>query len=94
MGFRKSIDTEFGVPATYWNIGGKQEDFKGSGVELTMYGWTDKAARDAAKQPLASGTTRFAGDDYANVADASRANLYRALKATDAWTGAEDVLEE
>jgi hypothetical protein len=47
MALIKSIDTDYGIPASYWNIGAVQEDFKGKGTEVTFYGYASKEARDA-----------------------------------------------
>lgn len=81
-----SIDTDFGLPATYWNIGAVQEDFKGKGTEVTFYGYASKEARHAGKQPLSAGKVQINGDDY--VADANRAQLYATLAAKPEFAGA------
>ena len=52
MALLKSIPTDFGINAEYWNIGAVQEDFKGKGTEVTFYGYATKEARDEGKQPL------------------------------------------
>ena len=81
-----SIDTDFGLPATYWNIGAVQEDFKGKGTEVTFYGYATKEARLAGKQPLSAGKVQIGGDEY--VADANRAQLYATLAAKPEFAGA------
>ena len=81
-----SIDTDFGLPATYWNIGAVQEDFKGKGTEVTFYGYATKEARLAGKQPLSAGKVQIGGDDY--VAGANRAQLYATLAAKPEFAGA------
>jgi hypothetical protein len=81
-----SIDTDFGLPATYWNIGAVQEDFKGKGTEVTFYGYATKEARLAGKQPLSAGKVQIAGDDY--IAGASRTQLYATLAAKPEFAGA------
>jgi hypothetical protein len=88
MALSKSIDTEFGLPATYWNIGAVQEDFKGKGTEVTFYGYASKEARDAGKQPLSAGKVQIAGDEY--VAGADRAQLYAIIKQRPEFEGAGD----
>lgn len=72
-----AIDTDFGIPATYWNIGAVQEDFKNRGTEVTFYGYASKDARLAGKQPLSAGKVQIGGDEY--VAGATRAELYSTL---------------
>ena len=39
MALIKSVDTDYGIPALYWNIGAVQEDFKSKGTEVTFYGY-------------------------------------------------------
>lgn len=89
MALSKSIDTDFGVPATYWNIGAVQEDFKGKGTEVTFYGYADKESRDGGKQPLSAGKVQIAGDDY--VAGADRQALYAIIKQRPEFDGATDI---
>jgi hypothetical protein len=89
MALIKAIDTEFGLPATYWNIGAVQEDFKGKGTEVTFYGYASKEARDTEKQPLSVGKVQIAGDEY--VAGADRSVLYAIIKQKPEFAGAEDA---
>lgn len=89
MALIKAIPTEFGIDATYWNIGAVQEDFKGQGTEVTIYGYASQAARDAGKQPLSAGKFTVAGPEY--VAGADRAALYQIIKQRPEFAGAEDA---
>lgn len=89
MALIKSVDTDFGIPATYWNIGAVQEDFKGKGTEVTFYGYASKEAREAGKQPLSAGKVQIAGADY--VAGADRAALYAIIKLRAEFEGAKDA---
>lgn len=89
MALIKSIPTDYGVPAEYWNIGAVQEDFKGKGTEVTFYGYASKEARDAEKQPLSAGKVQVAGDEY--VAGADRAALYAIIKLRPEFEGAVDA---
>lgn len=88
MALLKSIPTDFGIDATYWNIGAVQEDFKGKGTEVTFYGYASKQARDEGKQPLSAGKVQIAGDEY--VAGADRQQLYQIIKQKPEFEGAED----
>ena len=88
MALLKSIPTDFGINAEYWNIGAVQEDFKGKGTEVTFYGYASKAAREEGKQPLSAGKVQIAGDEY--VAGADRAQLYAIIKQRPEFEGAED----
>jgi hypothetical protein len=89
MALIKSIPTDYGIDAQYWNIGAVQEDFKGQGTEVTFYGYASKAARDAGKQPLSAGKVQIAGSEY--VAGADRAALYAIIKQKPEFEGAEDA---
>jgi hypothetical protein len=86
MALIKSIDTDFGIPATYWNIGAVQEDFKGKGTEVTFYGYASKEARLEGKQPLSAGKVQIAGEEY--VAGADRASLYVIIARKPEFEGA------
>ena len=89
MALIKPIETDYGIYATYWNIGAIQEDFKGKGTEVTFYGYASKEARDAGKQPLSAGKVQIAGDEY--VAGADRAALYSIIKQKPEFDGAQDA---
>jgi len=89
MALIKSIMTDYGVSANYWNIGAVQEDFKGKGTEVTFYGYASKEAREAGKQPLSAGKVQIAGEEY--VAGADRAALYSIIKQKPEFEGAEDA---
>ena len=83
-----SIDTEFGVPACYWHIGAVQEDFRGRGTEVTLYGYSTAEARHDGKQPLSAGKIQLSGDDY--IAGADREQLYEIIKQRPEFAEAID----
>lgn len=89
MALIKAVDTDFGIQATYWNIGAVQEDFKGQGTEVTFYGYASQEAREAGKQPLAAGKAQITGEEY--VAGADRSALYAVIKQRPEFEGAEDA---
>jgi glutathione peroxidase-family protein len=89
MALSKSIQTEYQVPATYWNIGWVQEDFKNKSVEVLVYGYASKEARDANAQHMHSIRFGLQGDQY--VAGQDRAALYATLKQQADFTDATDV---
>jgi hypothetical protein len=89
MALIKSIDTDYGIPASYWNIGAVQEDFKGKGTEITFYGYASQEAREAGKQPLSAGKIQIAGNEY--VAGADRAALYEIIKQKPEFYFATDA---
>ena len=88
MALSKSIPTDFGINAEYWNIGAAQEDFKGAGLQLTLYGYLDADARRAGKQPLSAAQFQITGEEY--TADGNRADWYEVLKAKPEFDGAAD----
>lgn len=89
MALIKFIPTDYGIDASYWNIGAVQEDFKGRGTEVTFYGYASKEAREAGKQPLSAGKVQITGDEY--VAGADRAALYSIIKQRPEFEGAQDA---
>jgi len=89
MALLKSIDTDYGIPAIYWNIGAVQEDFKGQGTEVTFYGYASKETREAGKQPLSAGKVQINNDEY--VAGANREQLYAIIKQKPEFEGAVDA---
>lgn len=89
MALIKLVDTDYGIPAQYWNIGAVQEDFKGKGTEVTFYGYASKEAREAGKQPLAAGKVNIVGEEY--VAGADRQALYAIIKHKPEFEGAVDA---
>ena len=88
MALLNIVETDFGVTASYWNIGAVQEDFKGGGTQVTLYGYASKEARQAGKQPLSAAQVTLAGQDY--VAGADRATLYVIIKQRPEFDGATD----
>lgn len=74
MALIKAIETDFGVDATYWNIGSYQDDFRGQGATLWLFGYSSQEARHSGAQPLASRTITIAGEDY--TSDRTRPDLY------------------
>jgi hypothetical protein len=86
MALIKAIPTDFGIDATYWNIGAVHEDFKGQGTEVTFYGYASKEAKEAGKQPLSAGKVQLSGDEY--IAGADRATLYASIAKKPEFEGA------
>ena len=88
MALLNTVDTDFGVTASYWNIGAVQEDFKGKGTQVTVYGYATETARTEGKQPLSAAQVTFAGEEY--IAGADRATLYGLLKQKPEFSAASD----
>jgi hypothetical protein len=89
MALLKSIETEYGVPAVYWNIGITHEDFKGVITMVTCYGYVSQEARFNGKQPISSKHLYIAGEEY--IPDADRAALYAIIKQKPEFEGSENA---
>jgi hypothetical protein len=81
MALLKSVNTVFGIDATYWNIYSITEDFKNKSLEVVINGYVSKEMRDDNHNPVAWNNLTFTGDDY--IKDATREAVYLALKAKD-----------
>jgi len=81
MALAKTIATQFGVDSTYWNIGAINEDFKNKKLEVVIYGYVSKEARDNNSEPVGWNNLYFNGDDY--IQDATRKSVYEKLKTTE-----------
>ena len=81
MALLKSVNTVFGIDATYWNIYLISEDFKSKSLEVVINGYVSKKVRDDNHNPVAWQNLTFTGNDY--IKDATREAIYLALKAKD-----------
>jgi hypothetical protein len=81
MALLKSVKTNFGIDATYWNISSIVEDFRTKNVVAVIVGYVSKEARNNNDYPITSDNLTFAGDDY--IKDATREAVYLALKTKD-----------
>lgn len=97
MALSKSIETPYGVSATYWRIVNYGNDY--ARLESTVYlvGYLDQASRNADKKPLATRTIVFGSEQFSNLLEdeSVRTQLYNLIKSDVAeFASAEDVLEE
>jgi hypothetical protein len=81
MALLKSVNTIFGIDATYWNIFSISEDFKNKSLEVVINGYVSKKVREDNLEPCAWQNLTFTGDDY--IKDATRETVYLALKAKE-----------
>ncbi|MBF0552600.1 MAG: hypothetical protein HQK60_18970 [Deltaproteobacteria bacterium] len=88
MALSVSIATNFGIPATYWNIGRVEDNFREKSNNITLFGYVNQAARESNSQPLAGTTTVISGDDY--TPELARAQIYTIIKTKPEWATAED----
>lgn len=89
MALIKAIPTEFGIDANYHHIGAVQEDFRGRGTEVTLYGYASAEARAQGRQPMLAAKVTLTGADY--IAGADRAALYEIIKQRPEFAGAVDA---
>jgi hypothetical protein len=88
MALLKTVKTQFGIDATYWNIFSFNEDFKNKTLEVVINGYVSKEARLDNNQPIAWQNLNFNGDEY--IKDATRKSIYSALKTKD-FSDAQDA---
>jgi len=96
MAFAIQKDTEIGVKASYWRITFVRLDYLSEEMQVHLDGYASKAAKDAGARPIQTtiimgrNLKRFAGVDLPFMPDATRADLYKAIKKIPTWTGALD----
>jgi len=88
MALLKTESTKWGVDVTYWNIYSINEDYKGKLLDVVLAGYISKETRDAELTAVSSKTITLEGDDY--IADATREEVYIAIKTTEEFLEAED----
>ena len=88
MALEKTIETGFGVDAVYWNIFSVREDFKNKTNEVILCGYSSEENRLANKEAIANKIILLQEDQY--IADATREEIYTALKLREEFLEAED----
>jgi hypothetical protein len=88
MALLKSVKTNYGIDATYWNIFSINEDFKNKINEIVVVGYISQDARLADSNPVSWQNLQFTNDEY--IKDATRALVYVALK-TKEFADAQDA---
>jgi hypothetical protein len=81
MALLKSIATQYGIDANYWNIFSIHEDFKNKSIEVVINGFVTKENRDNDCDAIAWSNLTFSGDEY--IKDVTREQIYLSLKAKD-----------
>jgi len=64
MAFIISIDTQYGIEASYWKIVDLNINWLTKNSHVSMCGWIDKASRDAGQQPLDQRSFDWSGDAF------------------------------
>ena len=80
MALLKSIATQYGINATYWNIFSINEDFKNKSIEVVINGFATKENRDNDCDAIAWSNLTFSGGEY--IKDVTRKAVYESLKTT------------
>lgn len=88
MGIVKPINTEYGVEATYWNIGALNKDYFSKSIEVTMYGFSSYQSRLDGAKPLSMGKIVLAGEDYIDTIE--RSEVYKKIKEKQEFVDSED----
>ena len=88
MGILKPINTEYGVQATYWNIGAISKDYFLKSIEVTMYGFSSYESRLDGAKPLSMGKIVLSGDDYLDTLE--RPDAYKKIKEKPEFCNSED----
>ena len=81
MALLKSIATQYGIDATYWNIFSITEDFKNKSISVVMNGFVTKENRDNNYDAIAWKNLTLVDDDY--ITDAPRQLVYEKLKTKE-----------
>jgi hypothetical protein len=84
----KTESTNWGVDVTYWNIYSINEDYKSKTLNVILAGYISKATRDADLTAVSSKSIMLEGEEY--IADATREEVYTALKTREEFSEAED----
>lgn len=84
MALKINIDTEYGIPATYWRIARVDDSFHEE-LTVVMQGYTSESARRRSAAPLATMTLFIRGTEI------PRSQIYARVKAQAEFTGAADV---
>lgn len=92
MALQKNIVTNYGVDATYWKICITNFDWYKNIAVIDIKGFVDETARQEDKEPLATISYNFSGEDFTfNSAEDVIAHAYNKLKALPDWDSAEDI---
>jgi hypothetical protein len=81
MALLKSVNTAFGIDATYWNIASMVENYKSKANSIILHGYLDQDARTNNMQPIITKSLLLTDDEY--IKDATREAVYLTLKAKD-----------
>jgi len=81
MALLKSVNTQYGIDASYWNIASINENFKDKTLEVVLFGYISKEVRENNLDPVTWKNINLNDNYY--IQDATREAIYLALKAKD-----------
>ena len=87
MALIKNISTDYGVDATYHNVGSVQVDFRTRALAVTGFSYVDEAAHKAGKQPLAAFSFTVTKEGWQGT-DPTREDVYKAMLTLPQFTDA------
>jgi|688.fasta_scaffold663591_2 hypothetical protein len=64
MALLKSLETKFGIDATYWKVCIQEVDWLRKQCTVTLCGWVDEQARREMKFPLDNIRLHWSGNDF------------------------------
>lgn len=88
MAISLSLDTDYGVPASYHRITGAQVYYNDWCVDVTVMGYVSQTARKDGMQPVTVHSIRVPLDDVG--AEPTRTAIYATIKAMPRFAGAVD----
>lgn len=88
MAISLSLDTDYGVPASYHRITGMQFYYNDWCVDVTVMGYVNQTARQHGRQPVTVHSIRVPLDEVGD--EPCRAAIYAAIKAMPRFAGAVD----
>jgi len=92
MALSKSIDTSYGVQASYHKITETKIDWHNRAANLTVQSFIDEAARNTGKLAITTHSYYWAGDDFIfSPAGNVVADAYTKLKLMESWADSIDV---
>lgn len=91
MGLLYSIDTQIGVPATYFNVQRTDCYPRDRVIDITVSGYISKQARLDEKAAVFRWTKRFSYDEISSKTDPTQEDIYNFIKAQPEFLGSEDA---
>ena len=86
MAINKQLSSHFGVDAIYHNIGAYQIDYRRRTLDVQIFGYASRDAKESGAEPLLVSQAHFSGESFDfGDADITRKEIYDRLIKQDAW---------